>query len=293
MSKAVNPNDPIFYVYVYLDPRKPGHYVYGEYEFDYEPFYVGEGHGKRSTDHIRKRNKHHEFVEYIQNIIIETSDNPYIMYHIENTTETKALIEERKLVKSIGRLNKNTGPLFNKTDGGQGCSGMSVSEETKQILREKRKYQIITEETKRKIGKSNEIIMKGNKNGNKYFVVLSPTKEVFIVSGLKSFAIKKNIPYDRLILTSWGKADHCRGWKCRQLESKNDPKIEQYIEEMKNISIKRNTFGFILTSPEGKEINVKDLTKWCKENNFQRWKFYQILHNKITTWMGWSIRKTC
>ena len=34
-GKVANPNDPIFYVYVYLDSTRPGRYVYGEYEFEY------------------------------------------------------------------------------------------------------------------------------------------------------------------------------------------------------------------------------------------------------------------
>ena len=32
-----------YYVYIYIDPRKPGKFKYGEYEFDYEPFYIGKG----------------------------------------------------------------------------------------------------------------------------------------------------------------------------------------------------------------------------------------------------------
>ena len=41
-----------FYVYIYLDPRKPGEYVYDDLKFDFEPFYVGKGIGNRLNRHI-------------------------------------------------------------------------------------------------------------------------------------------------------------------------------------------------------------------------------------------------
>lgn len=50
MKKARKKNR--FYVYALLDPRKPGKYKYGEYEFDYEPFYVGKGSGDRCEHHL-------------------------------------------------------------------------------------------------------------------------------------------------------------------------------------------------------------------------------------------------
>ncbi len=46
--------DSIHYVYIYLDPRKPGLFKYDEYEFEYEPIYVGMGIRNRFTDHLKE-----------------------------------------------------------------------------------------------------------------------------------------------------------------------------------------------------------------------------------------------
>ena len=69
MNKSIR---NIFYVYVYLDPRKPGDYIYGEYHFDYEPFYVGKGRYNRLYIHLKKNiyNPHfHNKIKKIQKMI--------------------------------------------------------------------------------------------------------------------------------------------------------------------------------------------------------------------------------
>ena len=45
----------IFYNYVYLDPRKPGSYNYGEFHFDYEPFLIGKGKDNRLYEHLNEK----------------------------------------------------------------------------------------------------------------------------------------------------------------------------------------------------------------------------------------------
>ena len=40
----------MYYVYIFLDPRKPGMFEYGQHSFNYEPFYVGKGCKNRIYD---------------------------------------------------------------------------------------------------------------------------------------------------------------------------------------------------------------------------------------------------
>lgn len=46
----------VYYVYAYLDPRKLGKFKYDEFEFDYEPFYIGKGTKSRILRHLKNEN---------------------------------------------------------------------------------------------------------------------------------------------------------------------------------------------------------------------------------------------
>jgi len=156
----------IFYVYVYLDPRKPGVYGYDDYEFEYEPFYIGKGQNDQSLIHLKKSkvnfNKGNQFkFNKIRKIKKETGKNPIIVKIKENLLENKSFELEMKLIKDIGRINQGTGPLTNLTDGGEGTSGWVPSEKVRRKMGDSRKGEknpnfgkSMSEEQKKKISKS-------------------------------------------------------------------------------------------------------------------------------------------
>jgi hypothetical protein len=134
------------YVYIYLDPRKPGKYVYGEYKFLHEPIYVGKGEGKRSFD-LRRR-------WYLGNKL-NSIGKPIILIVKNQLLESEAFKSEINMIRIIGRLSLGTGPLCNLTDGGDGSSGHKNSKETKQKMSEAaKKRPPVSEETKRKISET-------------------------------------------------------------------------------------------------------------------------------------------
>jgi len=150
----------MFYVYIYLDPRKPGNYEYDDYCFLYEPFYVGKGSGNRMFEHLGnyELSKNSFKSNKIKNILY-SGHTPYIIKIIENIEdEDYSYNLEEKIIKTIGRISTNNGPLVNLKEGGKGgLSGYIYTDEQlkqKSIISKKVQSCPFYRELRKEIGKN-------------------------------------------------------------------------------------------------------------------------------------------
>ncbi len=168
-----------FYVYVYLDSRKPGHYKYGKYQFEYEPFYIGKGFGNRLTKHLYEH-KYSEKVNKINKIKEQTGQIPIILKLSENLTERQALDLEIELIAVIGR-NKNwtinKGPLVNQTNGGETSAGYKHTEEAKKNIIKNNRNQVRPKVVGIKISKALKGKYVGENNKHTGKVLSSETRD--------------------------------------------------------------------------------------------------------------------
>lgn len=123
-----NKNYFMWYNYIYLDPNKPGDFIYDEIELKYEPFYVGKGMGTRYYGHLNDKTKINEHkINKINKILKLISKEDYkknfifIFNYSEN--EKDVLLKEKDLIEKIGTVVNvpnvsKRGPLLNLMEGG-------------------------------------------------------------------------------------------------------------------------------------------------------------------------------
>lgn len=116
-----------FYVYIYLDQTRPGKWTYKNLTFEYEPFYVGKGTGRRETVHLtphmlKQKTMKSSRIKHIMRISNETPIHTRLYIDL---TEERAVEVEKDMIRHFGRKDLKTGILTNMTDGGDGANGFA------------------------------------------------------------------------------------------------------------------------------------------------------------------------
>lgn len=139
-----------FYVYVYLDTRKEGEFMYGDLKFNHEPFYIGKGCNKRMLFHLYESANTKSKIRFNKIRSIRKIGLEPIVYKLyENLTEVDSLRIETETIKIIGRKDLNNGPLINLTDGGEGESGWKWTDDQKKTLSNSLKNSKVFQEASR------------------------------------------------------------------------------------------------------------------------------------------------
>ena len=129
------------------------YYTYAYLREDGTPYYIGKGKGRRAyKSHIRQNKTN-----------LKPKDSSRILVLKKNLTEEEANKHEKYMIDVFGRKDLRTGILRNMTNGGDGISGYSHTDETKRILSEKNSGENnawygknLTEETRKKMRESNK-----------------------------------------------------------------------------------------------------------------------------------------
>jgi NUMOD3 motif len=143
----------IFYVYI------------GEHPITGDSCYIGKGSGKRMVRHDTALRGGYHHNGHLQHIFDKYGQIHWSKVR-EGLSEVEALETEAALIAYFGRANSGTGILCNRTDGGDGVSGLRHTEETRRKMskpisaevREKISQSLtgkkLSAETKRKMSES-------------------------------------------------------------------------------------------------------------------------------------------
>lgn len=162
------------------------HYIYAYIRLtDGTPYYIGKGTGKRAWQKHGHRN-------------MTPSDHSRIIILETNLTEIGAWALERRLIRWWGRKDNQTGILENRTDGGEGSSGIVPWNAGKSIS-------------------DHPSILKLAKLNVSNWKITSPSGEVIEITNLSKFCRDHGLREQKMRDVAKGRRTHFKGYLCEKI----------------------------------------------------------------------------
>lgn len=275
------------YVYIFLDPTSSEKiFEYNEYKFYKEPFYIGKGKSNRWKDHFKKSylsNKNEKSTKIKKLLDLGYTPNDLVFIYKTNLSESESFKLEIDLIKKIGRVNLNSGPLLNKTCGGEGTNELLITESFRN------KQRIL------KTGNGNPMFGKTGKDCPAFGMKRSKEFKEKLKNNNKIYSYKFENLLTGEIVHSCSLRDFCKNFKLdrRQIQRVVLGKRFQHNNwigfrigyEFLRRNVKKDLFN--LCSPEGIfYLNILSLRNFCKDHNLN---YSNMLYHskKRTQYQNW------
>lgn len=294
-----------YYCYVLLDPRRPGKHSYLNYQFDFEPYYVGKGKGWRLNRHFTKHESDRDYnnikfgkIRKIRSAGFDPSK--YFSIIIKDSSEEDVFSMEKTLISNIGRLDLKTGPLSNLTEGGDGTSHLLPKIKGKtyeEIYGPEKAAELKLIRRKQMSGKNNPMFGKiGTMSG-----------KTLNADARRKISLKRRLKVNQLdlcgnIIKTWDTveeaADHVgiyySGIQHVASRLSSDRTAGgfrwQYVgRNYKPVDIKMDVV-YSFTNGE-KEVSITNLKEFCKTNKLDISNIKKVINGTYKTSGGWYLMK--
>jgi hypothetical protein len=228
---------------------KNQYYIYSYLREDCSPYYIGKGSGKRAYTKGPKEVK-------------PPRDKSRVRILKANLTEEEAFLLEKLYILMFGRIDLGTGILRNRSDGGDGASGVIVSEETRRKRSERMKGVKKPQWIYDKIAASN----RGKKASAETRAKISA-----IHKGKKCTEEHK-----RKVSEAKKGFKHTEEAKQKMSAARKGKKLSPEHVEKISKAIKLRAQPHKLTFIDGKTLIIDNISDWAKENGYRCANLYQV-----------------
>ena len=261
------------------------YYTYAYLREDRTPYYIGKGRGNRI--YFKGRDE-----------IKSPKDKSRIIFLKRNLTEEEAFKHEIYMIAVFGRKDLGTGILRNKTNGGDGISGLVHTEESKRKMSESHKGEnnhfygkSHSQETKDKIGNLKKGKYVGNKNpmfGKTHSQEARDKISEANTGRVVSIEVRKK-------MSELHKGENNYFYGKRHSQETKDKISEANTgktcpeERKQKISSFHNKLLRLL-SPSGEIVEeITTIRKFCEKYNLDRKEISKVIKGELHQFKGWSV----